>query len=194
MNDFAAESRHHVTRPHSSPSLPQTTRASPPCSRLLEALYRKERAGVLAYLRRKVGHEHASDLAQEVFLRAAASAQLNELRNPGGFLRCIARNLAIDFARRRRCRIVTLPLTENVDGASLPCQEDGLHAAETKQLFEDALAELPAKTARVFAMNRFEKKSYREIHLELGVGVSTVEYHMTKALTHLRRELAAKGD
>ena len=194
MTDFAAESRHHATRPHSSPSSPQTTRAPLPCGRLLEALYREERARVLAYLKRKVGHEHASDLAQEVFLRAAASAQLNELRNPGGFLRRIARNLAIDFARRRRCRIVTLPLTENVDGASLPCQEDGLHAAETKQLFEDALAELPAKTARVFAMNRFEKKSYREIHLELGVGVSTVEYHMTKALAHLRRELAAEGD
>lgn len=194
MTDFAAESRHHVTQSLSSfPPPPQNTRASLPCSQLLEALYREERAGVLAYLKRKVGHEHASDLAQEVFLRAAGSAQLNELRNPGGFLRCIARNLAIDFARRRRCRIVTLPLTGNVDGTSLPCQEDGLHAEQTKQLFEDALAELPAKTARVFAMSRFEKKSYREIRLELGVGIATVEYHMTKALAHLRRELAANG-
>ncbi|RIV80238.1 MULTISPECIES: sigma-70 family RNA polymerase sigma factor [Erythrobacteraceae] len=192
MTDFAAGSRHHATQSLSSPSSPQTTRASLPRSRLLEALYRDERAGVLAYLKRKVGHEHASDLAQEVFLRAAGSAQLNELRNPGGFLHCIARNLAIDFARRSRCRIVTLSLTENGDGTSLPCQEDRLHAAETKQLLEEALAELPAKTARVFAMSRFEKKSYREIHLELGVGLSTVEYHMTRALAHLRRELAAE--
>jgi RNA polymerase sigma-70 factor (ECF subfamily) len=193
MTDFAAGSRHHATQSLSSSPSPQNTRALLPRSHLLEALYRDERAGVLAYLKRKIGHEHANDLAQEVFLRAAGSAQLHHLRNPGGFLHCIARNLAIDFARRRRCRIVTLPLTENVDGATLPCQEDRLHAAETKQLFEEALAELPAKTARVFAMSRFEKKSYREIHLELGVGVSTVEYHMTKALAHLRRELAARG-
>ena len=145
---------------------------------------------MLEYLRRKVGAEHASDLAQEVFVRAAGSAQLHDLRNPGGFLRCIARNLAVDFDRRRRRRIATLPFTDTIDGASLACQEEDLHALDTRQLIEAALAALPARTALVFAMSRLEEKTYREIHLELGVGMSTVEYHMTKALAHLRRELA----
>jgi len=189
MTDFAAGSRHHATQSCSSSSSPGT-RASLPRNHVLDALFRNERAGVLAYLKRKVGPEHASDLAQEVFVRAAGSAQLQDLRNPGGFLRCIAKNLAIDFDRRRRRRIVTLPFTDNIDGASLACQDEDLHAVETKQLVAAALADLPARTASVFAMSRFEEKTYREIHLELGVGISTVEYHMTKALAHLRRELA----
>ncbi len=153
-------------------------------------MYRSERAGVLAYLRGKVGHDHASDLAQEVFLRAANSPQLGELRNPGGFLHCIARNLAIDFIRRRRSRVVTVPILDNVDAACPPTQTDRLHVIETGRLFHEALARLPPKTARVFAMSRFEEKSYKQIHIELGVCVSTVEYHMVKALSHLRRELA----
>jgi len=56
--------------------------------------------------------------------------------------------------------------------------------------FEAALGELPRKTARIFTMNRFEKKSYRQIHRELGIALPTVDYHMMKALAHLRLALA----
>lgn len=189
MNDFTAGFRHDATQPFASPSPPETVPAAPPGLDALDALYRDERAGVLAYLRREVGFEHASDLAQEVFLRAATSAQLNELRNPGGFLRCIARNLVIDFARRRRRRIVTLPIAEDVDVPCSPDQEDRLLAMEAEILIKRALAALPERTAQIFAMNRFERKSYRAIHCELGIGRSTVEYHIMKALAHLREAL-----
>ena len=193
MNELAAGFRQDATEVHSPTPPAGLGPASLADKQPLEALYRREHAGVLAYLKRKVGDQRASDLAQEVFLRAAGSAQLHDLRNPGGFLRCIARNLAIDLARRRRCRIAVLPITENIDAPCAPAQEDRLHAAETEQLFEQAMAALPVKTARVFAMSRLENKSYREIHVELGVGLSTVEYHMTKALAHLRRELTSEG-
>lgn len=189
MTDHAAGFRHNSTVPLVASPSPDTPPEPLPSFGTLDALYRHERAGLLAYLKRKVGHEHASDLAQEVFLRAAGSAQLNDLRNPGGFLRCIARNLAIDFVRRGRRRIVTLPITESIDAPCAPEQEHRLHALETEQLLEQALAELPVRTAQVFVMSRFENKSYREIHLELGVGVSAVQYHMMKALAHLRREM-----
>lgn len=144
---------------------------------------------MLAYLRRQVGCDHASDLAQEVFLRAAGSAHLCELRNPGGFLRHIARNLAADFLRRGRCRIVTLPLLEGTDAACREEQEDRLLAHEAERRLHHALRALPARTARVFVMSRFENKPYRTIRLELGISLSAVEYHMMKALAHLRTEL-----
>jgi RNA polymerase sigma-70 factor (ECF subfamily) len=38
-------------------------------------------------------------------------------------------------------------------------------------------------------MNRFEQKSYRQIHAELGIALQTVDYHMMKALALLRAEL-----
>lgn len=182
MTDLSAEYRLSNTEAHAR------IRSS-----LLDALYRDEGASVLAYLKRKVGPELAGDLAQEVFIRAATSAQLDDLRNPSGFLRCIARNLAIDFARRQRHRIATVPFAEGFDAPCRPDQEDRLQAIEAGILVERALAALPERTAQVFAMNRVEMKSYRTIHRELGIARSTVEYHMMKALAHLRHALDREG-
>lgn len=167
--------------------------AKPACTvarnHVLDTLYRNERAWLVAYLARHVGVEHAFDLAQEVFLRAATSSQLTALINPGGFLRRIARNLLVDEARRHNSRIPTQPLLENVDAPNRPAQEDAVLACETTIAFENAFAQLPEKTARIFAMSRFERKSYRQIHCELGIALATVDYHMMKALAHLRSAL-----
>ncbi|MBU2341092.1 MAG: sigma-70 family RNA polymerase sigma factor [Alphaproteobacteria bacterium] len=169
----------------------RTPPGKPACARrsAFEVLYREERKSLLAYLASKVGKEQAKDLAQEVFLRAAASPQLTELGNPGGFLRRIARNLLIDAARRRNCRIRTQPLFEDSHACCDPEQEERIHAQETAFLLEKLLAGLPERTARIFAMNRFEQKSYRQIHAELGIALQTVDYHMMKALALLRAEL-----
>lgn len=194
MTTLTAACRHHATDRTAPPHGRAPEREPLRATDALEALYRNGRAGVLAYLLRQVGQEYASDLAQEVFVRAAGSGQLQDVRNPGGFLRCIARNVVIDFARRRRCRIVTLPIAGNIVAACDPEQEDHLHALDAEQLCRQALATLPFKTARVFAMSRFEHKSYREIQLELGIALSTVDYHMMKALAHLRQALARHDD
>ena len=35
-------------------------------------------------------------------------------------------------------------------------------------------------------MSRFEERTYRQIHEELGISLGTVEYHMMKALADIR--------
>lgn len=171
-----------------SNSLPRApalnARATSPCP--LDILYRRENACLLAYFSRRVGHERARDLVQDVFVRAANSPQLTDLRNPAGFLFRIARNLLVDEVRRQKCRIRTVPLVENTDAPSGARQEHRIEVEEVTKLFEKALAQLPEKTARIFRMNRFEHKSYRDIHHELGIALPTVDYHMMKALAHLR--------
>jgi RNA polymerase sigma-70 factor (ECF subfamily) len=153
---------------------------------LLEAIYRQERDGLIRYLKRQVGRDLAPDIAQEVFLRAATSPLVPRLVNPGGFLHCIAHNILIDRARRRRCRIEPLPLIEARDAPFAAEQEHELEASDLKQTLEHALTALPEKTRRVFVMHRFEDMAYRDIHRELGISVATVEYHMMKALAHIR--------
>ena len=157
--------------------------------RKLERLYREECAGITAYLTCLVGSENAHDLAQDVFVRAATSNQLGALRNPAGYLRRIARNIAIDFYRRRGSRIVTLPLAEEVDSACRAQQDDRIRADDVQVVVDAVLADLPARTARIFVMNRFEEKTYRQIHQELGIALQTVDYHMMRALARLRAAL-----
>ncbi|WP_341713067.1 sigma-70 family RNA polymerase sigma factor [Erythrobacter sp.] len=159
----------------------------------LDALYRNERATILAYLACRVGSEHAHDLTQEVFLRLASSKQLLLLENPPAYLHRIARNAAIDFSRRMQRQVATLPICEEFDAPCRPDQDERLQLEETLKAIQAAIAEMPVKTARVFSMNRFEHKTYREIQHELGIALPTVDYHMMKALGRLRSALG-KGD
>lgn len=158
----------------------------PVSDRILENLYRREGGALLRYLKRRVGHELAPDIAQEVFLRASSSRLLPDLANPGGFLHRIAINILIDRQRRTRCRIPTLPLAENIDAPCPPEQEWELEACDLRSSLARALAALPQRTRTIFVMHRFDELSYREIERKLGLSASAVEYHMMKALAHVR--------
>lgn len=159
----------------------------------LETIFRHERDGLIRYLIGRVGPEQASDIAQEVFLRASTSPQLSCLANPRGFLLCIARNLLIDAARRKQCRVVTLPLNEARDTHCAAEQEHELVASDLILCLERALAQLPDRTRTIFIMNRFDEMAYRDIRSALDISMSAVEYHMMKALSHLRITLSETG-
>lgn len=128
----------------------------------------------------------ACDIAQEVFLRAATSPQLSSLINPRGFLLCIARNLLIDAGRRQQCSVVTLPLNEARDTHCAAEQEYEIEASDLIQCLERALTQLPERTRTIFVMHRFDGMAYRDIRYALDISMAAVEYHMMKALSHLR--------
>lgn len=157
--------------------------------RSLDEAYRRDRARLVAYARRHAGHDAACDVVQDAFVRAAGSSESGALRNPGGFLQRITRNLLIDRARRAAARPALIPIDEARDAAVAPTQHDELVAADLLERFERALDLLPEKTRRVFLLHRVEELTYREIHEKLGISVAGVEYHMMKALAHLARML-----
>lgn len=167
--------------------------ARSPCSReILERLFRQEHDGLVRYLRQKMGPELSHDAAQEIFARAATSPQLVCLVNPRAFLYHIARNVIIDHARRKKCRIVTTPLIAAQDTCCDADQELQLEANDLIALLEHSLMELPEKTRRIFRMHRFDEMAYGQIRAELGVSMAAVEYHMMKALAHIRAALAQR--
>lgn len=172
-------------------------RAVAPASRSecqLGAAYREHGAALLSFLRRRAGAEEAPDLMQEVFARAAGSAQRGKLSNPGGFLRRIAQNLLIDRARySRNHRPLVHPFEEQRDAACAPQQEWRLEADDLLGLYERAVDAMPFKTRRVFLMHRVDELSYREIHERLGISIATVEYHMMRALAHIATVLDSEG-
>jgi len=167
----------------------QSDRPDDAARQTLETIFREERDGLIRFLKGRVGPERACDIAQEVFLRAAASPQLPSLINPRGFLICIARNLLIDAARRQRCRVVTLPLNEARDAHCAADQEHELEANDLIDCLDLALTQLPERTRMIFVMNRFDEMAYRDIRCALGISMAAVEYHMMKALSHIRATL-----
>ncbi|AXK41318.1 RNA polymerase sigma factor [Erythrobacter aureus] len=170
-----------------TPSRPTCFSEKPPDARqILDTLYRTECDALRAFLSRRAKPEDIDDLIHEVFIRAAKSAQLPHLFNPGGFLCRIAQTVLIDRARRKRARIRTVPLPGCDEPACAPEQTTHIELQELLTAIENALAALPDKTKRIFMMSRSEQRSYREIHQELRISQATVEYHMMKALAHLR--------
>lgn len=158
--------------------------------KVLECAYLAERAGLIRYLRRCAGQEAASDLAQDVFLRAAESPQAGHLVNPAGFLYRIARNMLIDRSRSLRGRSTHVPLLDARDAACAPEQEYAIEAGDLQAAYERALVSLSPRRRQVFMLSRLEKKTYREIHTELGISMATVEHHMVRALAHIRQVIA----
>lgn len=156
----------------------------------LEVMFRDHKPGLVRYLRRRVGDDEATDLAQDVFARAAGSNQRNSLANPGGFLKRIAQNLLIDRSRRlRRNNVVLFSFSDEIDAPAPPNQEQQIHAQDLMRAYDKALDSMPPKTRRVFLMHRVDELSHREIQVIVGISKATVEYHMIKALEHLSKEL-----
>lgn len=165
---------------------PDTSGEDACADQVLETLYREEFARIESFLARSVGRDAASDLAQEVFVRACASPAFATAGNPVGFLRRIAMNLLIDHIRRRRARGALWEHRDDLDGRCEAEQEHTLLGEDLDWVLTRALGQLPGRTRQIFRLNRFEQKSYREIREELGISLSAVDYHMMKALARLR--------
>ncbi len=152
----------------------------------LEQVFRSERGRLLRYLTRRIGGEHAPDMVQEVFARAAGSQQATQLANPVAFIRRITRNMLIDRARRKEAnKVVLCPLDDERHLSAPPEQGLAIEAQDLLRIYHKAVADLPEKTRVVFLLSRDQHLTNRQISEKLGVTVKAVEYHMTRALAYL---------
>jgi RNA polymerase sigma-70 factor (ECF subfamily) len=65
---------------------------------------------------------------------------------------------------------------------------------ELESLINEVIDNLPDQCRQVFTMNRFEGMKYREIAQALNISLSTVKYHMSKALNALKDEMSVYLD
>jgi len=122
-------------------------------------------------------HPNEDDLAQEASLRAIESG--TAIRHPRAFLTRVARNIAIDEARKLKVRG---GLALQID--ALPDQMAPWVGPdqETALLMKQVILGLPELYRDVFILSRFHGLSYQEIAAERGITVKAVEYRMSRAL------------
>jgi RNA polymerase sigma-70 factor, ECF subfamily len=77
------------------------------------------------------------------------------------------------------------------DAIGFPPSEElsELSVIELNKIIETTLQQLPERCSRVFSLNRFEGKKYKEIAEILSISVKTVEADMGKALQRFRETL-----
>lgn len=69
------------------------------------------------------------------------------------------------------------------------CDPTDFFSNEIKQIINETLQSLPARTRQIFIMSRFDGKSYSEIATATNISVKGVEFHISKALKAFRISL-----
>jgi len=145
-----------------------------------------------SFLTRRLGcAETAADLVQDTYIRLATRQERETHSNPRALVFRIAANLATDHARHQRIR--ERFATDHGDlpdlASSIPQPDALLLVQQEHALLKQAIAELPEKRRTVFLLRTSQELSYGQIASRLGISVSAVEKHMSKAILHCRARM-----
>ena len=161
----------------------------------LDALSARFRASLERYFARRIrDRSEVEDLIQEVFLRLARRGHLNDIDKVGGYVFETASSVLMDRLRPRRSHF-------EADHEAFDNERHGDvdFSPERVLLGKDALVratavllELPERTRVVFVLRRLEGMRYLDIAARLGISVSAVEKHMTRAMAHLVERLGER--
>ena len=131
--------------------------------------------------------EAARDVVQDIFISFWVKRHERDIRNVGGYLRQSVKLKCFEHLRTGKINQQALDRIKNLGFAR--DTEEKIDFLEVHQTFEKHLNELPAKCREIFRMSRFEDLSNKEIALRLNISVKAVEYHITRALKHIRRSM-----
>lgn len=175
--------------------------------RAFEVLLERHRKPVYNFIFRFVrSKDVAEDLLQDTFLRVIRGA--SNYKRKAKFttwLYTIARNLCVDFSRRKKHRkhpSLDQPMSTGEDAGTLldvlPNRDVGAdrNTASRKlhMALHDAIATLGVEQREVFLMREFLSMPFKEIAEVVGVPENTVKSRMRYALEKLRLELDAYKD
>ncbi len=156
-----------------------------------EAVLASHQDGVLRSAMRIVRDEsEAEDITQEAFLRLWKTAGTFKPSGGGigGWLRQVARNLAID--RLRRSGRLTEFTPEHEPQAEAD-QHAGIDQRETAASVERALTALPERQRLALVLFHYEGQSLADIARELATTTDAVDGLLSRARRTLRTDLAS---
>ena len=132
--------------------------------------------------------EASKDIAQDVFLKLWINRNnLNNIRDFKPFLFVSARNLIISSLRNK---VFHVELDEDEilkEDTLLPDKQ--LSYKESLGLLNEAIEQLPPQQKIAYRLSRNDGKKYEEIAAEMGISISTVKIHVSKAIGFVRNYL-----
>ena len=147
------------------------------------------------FLRRIKDRSLAEDLTQDVLLKVVRACERGQIARADSYVFKVAINLLRDYRRRslRAGPSIFLPIEEDRDG-HLESQLVEAISPERVLLSEESLAdvlrsleELGELTRNIFILFRLENMKQKDIAALYGIGQSTVEKHVVKAVVHLAK-------
>ena len=131
----------------------------------------------------------AEDITQDMFLKIWNSRKaLREVDSLKSYLFSMAHNAVLNFIKRKGVRDRYQKATV---GVSTERYEPSfqMDTFELLKSIDEALEDMSVLRKTIFRMNRYEHKTYQEIADILMISPKTVQYHISCALSELRKLL-----
>jgi RNA polymerase sigma-70 factor (ECF subfamily) len=136
-------------------------------------------------------HDTAREITQEAFISLWEKRASIDLSKPvKTYLSTTVRNKCLNWLRDNKKFNREILDIEGLLSDKTYIQPDRLVEAEIRDKIARAIDGLPQKCREIFVLNRHENLKYQEIANRLEISVKTVETQMSKALQHMRDQLA----
>lgn len=178
----------------------ETREWSPALEREFEAIYRREFPVALRFARRYMDDDTADDVVQSVFMkywegytqRPALVFGPDAAHTQAAILTAVRNELQMVSRRAkmlvRKADQVRAEVVDTMRRAAAP--ERRPPEIELSEAVARALDRLPTRQREVFALVKFDEKSYEEAGEILGISPKTVHQHLVKANARIRAELS----
>lgn len=156
-----------------------------------ELLFRRYHQALCSHAVRFVySKETAEDIVSDVFCKFwKTKAYENVTSSFRCYLFRSVRNEAYNYLRLEFQKLETIDTAMVQEDAFNQRPDQILQFEEVLHKVEELVEGLPPQCRKVFLLSRFEGKKYQDIATELGLSVKTVEVHIVKALSLVRRGL-----
>lgn len=128
------------------------------------------------------------ELVQDVFINLwNKAAELDHDGNIKSYLFATLRNKVLHEIRASIAIARHAVILAQQDNVYAPDAMELLHTKDLEQKFQSVVQELPPQCREAFTLSRFENLSYKSIAERMDISVNTVEKHIGKALSILRK-------
>ena len=154
------------------------------------------------FIRFAYSYTHKQEVAEDLVTESLIyywenRARLQDVKDVPLYILVTLKNKCLDYLQRERTweNIAENLLTDQEWELQMrisnleACEPETLFSREVQDLLRQALDKMPDKTRRIFIMSRYEGESYPTIAQETGLSIKSVEFHISKALNLLRKEL-----
>lgn len=142
-------------------------------------------------------HDKAKSIAQEAFIKLWLNrSKIQKVNGINAFLYTAAKTECLNYLRHEK--IINNYNNRKRINKEIDLNRDVLESfdfntieyTELEEIIKKAIDELPEKCRLVFVKSRLEGKKNKEIALELGIAIKSVENNMTRALKAMRKKLS----
>jgi len=136
----------------------------------------------------------AQDVVQDVFMKLWFERNNIDASKPvEAWLYTVAKNNVLNKLRKLANEWKAIDVLSHSILQSESNTDHKLNEGEFNRNVASAVATLPEQQKTVFMLSRFEKLTYIQIGVKMGISPLTVKTHLSRALHSIKKHLDAKG-